>query len=168
MHKTYKWAITLVACLAMVALASVHDSRAEEAGTFTGAWTANGNWQPLEFGPDREVFTFHLRGHVNLKGELGEESDYWAEIAGIWDSQTGATARCSWREVGGRGTAYAILEGRLLDKDVVMVGEFAGGTGDLAGLSGSFTFKWSQVILDEEARAISAFAKNLSGNFQLP
>ncbi len=168
MNKTYKWAITLVVCLTMVMLAPVHDSRADEPDTYTGVWTANGNWQPLEFGPDREVFTFHLKGHVNLKGELGEETDYWSEIAGIWDSQTGGTARCSWRDTGGRGTAYAILEGRLLDKDVVMVGEFVGGTGELAGLSGRFTFNWSQVILNEETLAISAFTKNLSGNFRLP
>ncbi len=141
---------------------------AETDGTFKGAWTANGQIEPMEFSPGREVFLFRLSGHVNLTSDLGNDSDYWAEIVGIWDEKTGATARCSWREIHGRGTAFATLEGNLLEEDLVMVGEFVAGTGELEGLTGSFTFNWSQVIKDGKGLSLTAHSTDLIGAFHLP
>ena len=65
----------------------------EQSGTFKESWIASGQRQSLDFAIDREVGTFRLTGHVNLKDEVGEEEDYWAECVGLSDSVSGSAAR---------------------------------------------------------------------------
>jgi hypothetical protein len=63
---------------------------AGQEGAFAGTWTASGTYQPLEFAQGREIFTFRLSGHVNLKTAIGEIADLWSECTGLWDAQTGS------------------------------------------------------------------------------
>jgi len=158
------WAAFLAAALLAVAAPCL----AQHEGTFAGTWSASGTWDPVEFPPDREVFTFRLAGHVNLKTDLGVESDYWAEMIGLWDAATGGTARCVWRHPDGRGAAFCVLEGLLVEEGVRMTGEFVGGAGALAGLTGTVAFTWSSVQRDDEGKILTAYSEDLAGTYRLP
>jgi hypothetical protein len=124
-----------------LALLFAGSAMAGQEGAFAGTWTASGTYQPLDFEQGREVFTFRLSGHVNLKSEIGEVADLWSECAGLWDAQTGSATRCVWRDPGGEDAAYCLLEGRLVEEGVRVTGQFVGGTGNVdCRITGRFVF----------------------------
>ena len=139
----------------------------EQTGSFTGTWIASGQRRTLDFAADREVGTFELTGHVNLKDEVGEEEDYWAECVGLSDSAAGSTARCVWRSLKGQ-KAYCVLSGQPLKKGVRVTGEFVGGTGNLKGIGGSFTFTWFSVFINKDQGIFTGQTKDLTGSYRIP
>jgi hypothetical protein len=46
---------------------------AAEEGTFTGTWIASGKRQSQDFAEGRAVFTYSVKGHVNLKNGRGND-----------------------------------------------------------------------------------------------
>lgn len=141
---------------------------AGQEGTFAGTWTASGKYQPLDFVQDREVFTFRLSGHVNLKTGMGEVVDLWSECAGLWDARTGSATRCVWRDPGGEDAAYCLLEGRLVEEGVRVTGQFVGGAGKLNGLTGNLSFTWKSVFRNPTDNILTGHTENLSGSYNLP
>ena len=139
----------------------------EQTGSFTGTWIASGQRRTLDFAADREVGTFRLTGHVNLKDEVGEEEDYWAECVGLSDSVAGSAARCVWRSLKGQ-KAYCVLSGQPLKKGVRVTGEFVGGTGNLKGIGGSFTFTWFSVFINKDQGIFTGHTKDLTGSYRIP
>ncbi|BBO69476.1 hypothetical protein DSCA_34060 [Desulfosarcina alkanivorans] len=141
---------------------------AEEAGTFSGSWIVSGTYRTLDFAEGREVLTFRLSGHVNLKNEIGTVADLWSECTGLWDAGTGTATRCVWRTPGGEDAAYSILEGRLVEEGVRVNGTFVGGAGRLKGLTGGLTFTWTSVFRNRTENRFTGHTENLSGSYQLP
>lgn len=141
---------------------------AEDTGIFKGTWIVSGTYQTLDFAEGREVFTFRLSGHVNLKGEIGTVTDLWSECIGLWDAGTGSATRCVWRTPEGEDAAYSILEGRLVEEGVRVTGQFTGGAGRLKGLTGSLSFTWSSVFRNPTQQRITGHTEDLSGSYQLP
>ena len=139
----------------------------EQTGSFTGTWIASGQRRTLDFAADREVGTFELTGHVNLKDKVGEEEDYWAECVGLSDSAAGSAARCVWRSLKGQ-KAYCVLSGQPLKKGVRVTGEFVGGTGNLKGIGGSFTFTWFSVFINKDQGIFTGQTKDLTGSYRIP
>jgi hypothetical protein len=140
---------------------------AEQTGTFKGTWIASGQRQIFDFAADREVGTFKLSGHVNLKDEVGEEKDFWAECIGLSDSVAGSTVRCVWHSMEGEKT-YSVLSGQPLKEGVKVTGEFVGGTGKLKGIEGSYTFTWFSVFINKNRGIITGHTKDLSGSYRIP
>ncbi|MEA1946971.1 MAG: hypothetical protein U9N83_06665 [Thermodesulfobacteriota bacterium] len=157
--------IITVACAAIISVQAV---AAEQDGTFAGTWTASGQWQPLDFEEGREVFIFKLSGHVNLKNEIGEVKDFWSECVGLWDSKTGGSTRCAWRDPNGNKAAYIVISGQLVKEDVKVTGEFVGGAGTLEGLTGTLSFTWSDVYRNETDRIVTGYTKDLTGSYGIP
>ena len=91
----------ITAALTLMMLLPASTVRAAEEGTFSGTWIASGQRNTLDFVPDREVYTFRLQGHVNLKNNLGKTADFWSECTGLWDDETGSEGRCAWRSLKG-------------------------------------------------------------------
>ena len=145
----------------------VQNVSAERAGTFAGTWIASGQRQTFDFVEGRVVGTFRLTGHVNLKGNLGEIEDYWAECVGLSDSATGGSARCVWRSMEG-DKAYIVLTGQPLEKRDRVTGEFVGGTGSLRGIVGTFTFTWSSVFTNKNQGIFTGQTKDLKGSYKIP
>ena len=58
--------LAIITIFAFAAVMPIPEASAEETGTFTGTWVANGQRQPFEFVAGREVGTFYLAGNVNL------------------------------------------------------------------------------------------------------
>lgn len=141
---------------------------AGQEGTFAGTWTASGTYQPLDFTQGRDVFTFRLSGHVNLKTEIGEAADLWSECAGLWDAEAGSATRCVWRDADGEGKAYSVLEGRVVEQGVQVTGRFVGGSGNLQGLTGELSFTWTSVFRNRTNKVLTGHTENLSGSYQLP
>jgi hypothetical protein len=141
---------------------------AGQEGTFTGTWTASGNYRPLDFVEGREVATFRISGHVNLKDAVGEVADYWSECAGLWDAEAGSATRCVWRDADGEGKAYSVLEGRVVEQGVQVTGRFVGGSGNLQGLTGELSFTWTSVFRNRTDKVLTGHTENLSGSYQLP
>lgn len=140
---------------------------AEQSGTFTGVWTASGQRELFDFAEGREVGTFRVAGHVNLKTEIGEVEDYWAECIGLRDTVSGSTGRCVWRSHKS-DKAYSVLRGEPFQEGVKVTGEFVGGTGSLKGLEGSFTFTWSSTFTDQDSGKFTGHTQDLSGSYRIP
>ena len=143
------------------------ESSAERAGSFAGTWIATGQRQTFDFVEGRSVGTFRVTGHVNLKGNLAEIEDYWAECVGLSDSETGGSARCVWRSMEG-DKAYIVLAGQPLEQTSKVTGEFVGGTGSLRGIEGKFTFTWSSVFTNKNQGTFTGQTKDLKGSYRIP
>lgn len=144
-------------------------SWAAKFGEFSGTWLANGTREVFLFGEERKVYTFKLSGHVNLKTIIGEKTDYWSECVGFSDSETGTVARCVWRDLDGP-ELFIRLKGEQLETGSWVTGTIIGGSGDLKGIKGSLSFRWSSVSLQDDATesTITGQALNLGGSYQTP
>lgn len=157
----------LITLLVLILFMPPTQGLAAEAGPLSGTWTASGQRTVLEFGTGREVGTFYLRGQVRLKKEIGAARNFWSECIGLRDTNTGATARCVWRSLDGQ-EIYSVLEGRLLQKDVLVSGEFVGGSGTAQGITGNFSFTWSTLLPSGAGHMVTGYAKNLTGDYRIP
>ncbi|MGD8268208.1 MAG: hypothetical protein PVF55_08565 [Desulfobacterales bacterium] len=156
-----------IAAVSVMLLLSASQTPAAEEGTFTGTWIVSGQRQMQDFLPGRDVFTFRLQGHVNLKNNLGEVSDFWSECAGIWDDRTGSEGRCVWRSLEG-AQAFIVLRGRLMEENIQVVAEVVGGTGRLKDVQGSFKFTWSSVFIDPNTQNLTAHSEAIAGQYRIP
>lgn len=159
--------LTVIFTVFTPAVGPVPEASAEQTGAFSGTWIASGQLWSLEFAVDREVGNFKLSGHVNLKDEVGEVEDYWAECVGLSDSVAGSAARCVWRSLKG-DKAYSVLSGKPLVEGSKISGEFVGGTGRLKGLKGSFSFTWISTFTDINKTTFTGHTKDLKGTYRLP
>lgn len=148
-------------------VAQAPNAPAAEEGTFTGTWIASGERQLQDFMEGRPVFTFHVKGHVNLKDHLGDVADFWSDCSGLWDAQTGSTARCVWRSMDGQ-KVFIVMNGQLLDEGLQVTGEIVGGTGKLAGIEGVFTFSWTSVFVNEDTDTLTGHTENIAGTYRMP
>jgi hypothetical protein len=155
------------ATIIVAGLFVVGDAYAAEEGTFAGTWIASGQRQVLEFLPGREVFTYKVRGHVNLRDDLGKGADYWSECAGLWDAQTGSTGRCVWRGMDG-AKVFVVLRGQALEEGIQVAGEVVGGTGSLEGAQGTFTFTWASVFINPDTDTLTGHTENIVGTYRIP
>ena len=161
----------LLACLfifiALIAFFAAGQVSAEQVGAFTGKWTATGEWELLDSTEGREVYTYKLEGPVNLTDKNGQPATFWSECVGIWDSVTGGTAHCVWKESQSQDAAFIELSGQMVKEDAKVSGEFTGGTGQFEGLIGTLSFTWSSVFGDSSGRILSGYAKDLSGSYMV-
>jgi hypothetical protein len=165
--KIFLRALAMMIPLFLMMFILTPEASAERAGSFAGTWIASGQRHTFDFMEGREVGTFRVTGHVNLKDKLGEMEDYWAECVGLLDSVTGGSARCVWRSMDG-DKAYIVLTGQPLEKRDKVSGEFVGGTGSLQGIEGKFTFTWSYVFTNENQGIFTGQTKDLRGSYRIP
>ncbi len=158
----------LGAAIVLAAILPARFAMADQAGTFAGTWTANGNSEPFSFVAGREISTFDLAGNVSLKGEFGGTSDFWAQCVGLSDSVSGSSARCVWRGMDGKDRVYSVISGQPLKQGIQVTGEIVGGSGSLEGVSGTFTFTWTSTFVDRNENIFTGHTQNLSGSFQIP
>jgi hypothetical protein len=140
---------------------------AEQTGSFSGSWIASGQRHAFDFVEGRQVGTFKLTGHVNLAGEIGATTDFWAECVGLADSVAGSAVRCVWRSLDG-DKAYSVLRGRPMATQLQIDGEFVGGTGRLKGIEGTFRFTWSSVFINERRETFTGHTRDLQGSYRIP
>ncbi|BHH86225.1 hypothetical protein [Desulforhopalus sp. 52FAK] len=147
----------------------VSSGKSAESGRFTGTWVANGSKDVLSFDESRETAIFKLSGHVNLKNQVGKESDYWSECIGLADTATGSELRCVWRSLNGQ-EIYLTLEGDQLSEGNNVTGTIVGGNKAAKGISGSVMFQWSSMSAHSinNKNNIGGYANELSGSYQLP
>lgn len=145
----------------------VPEAVAEQSGSFSGTWIANGQRQTFDFVKGREVGTFKLAGNVSLKEEFAGIADFWAECVGLSDSVAGSSVRCVWRSLKGE-KAYSVLSGQPLKEGVKVTGEFVGGTGSLKGLTGTFNFTWKSTFTDKDQGIFTGFTQDLKGTYKIP
>ena len=163
--------LTLFCLVHVVPGSFVADGNADsKSGNFTGTWVANGSRETMLFGDSREVALFKLSGHVNLKNEVGNESDYWSECIGLADTETGSNIRCTWTSIDGEKKIFLVLKGEGLSKGSGVTGDFIGGTGATEGLTGNLQFQWSSMSAHSvnDSTSIGGYAKELNGSYQLP
>lgn len=159
--------LTVVLTAFMLSDGLVPEAVAEQAGSFSGNWTASGQSETFDFVKSREVGTFKLAGNIFLKQEFAGIADFWAECVGLSDSVTGISVRCVWRSLKGE-KAYSVLSGQALEEGVRVTGEFVGGTDRLKGLTGAFDFTWKHTITDQNQGIFTGFTQDLNGTYKIP
>lgn len=162
---TWIWALMTVGIFA--AGLQARPASAEQSGTFHGSWIASGKRHMLDYMADRDVFTFAIEGHLNLTDHVGQVRDFWSTCIGLWDSQTGGTARCVWRSPQGNDI-YSVLSGELLKEGVAVQGEFVGGTGQVEGIEGTFSLTWQSIFFNEDERVLTLHAQDVTGTYRIP
>jgi hypothetical protein len=140
---------------------------AQESGTFEGTLNASGTRQIFDFMEGRTVFTFSLEGHVNLKRETIKRKDFWARWIGIWDTETGGSARLVWDDTTGQ-KIFIVVDGIPMEKGATLTGELVGGTGDFSGIQGRVTFSWTSISLDSGDEIIAGYADDVKGSYRIP
>jgi len=169
MYTRRVWRIILYGIL-LIAVSPLPMTHAEETGVFEGTWTANGTRVPFSFEGGREVYTYKLAGHVNLRSSIGKQKDYWAECVGLSDSSTGTIGRCVWKDLAGP-EIYVTLQSDRLMKDSRVNATIVGGTGPLAGIGGEMSFNWNYVMFlkDENGNDIvTGQTADLAGQYRIP
>jgi len=167
-HDSHSRFSRLVGLLIAVTLfGPVSYAAAAEEGTFTGTWIASGKRQIQDFKEGRAVFTYRVKGHVNLTDNLGEVADFWSECSGLWDAETGSTARCVWRGLEGQ-KVFIAMDGQPLAEGVQVTGKIVGGTGKLEGIQGAFTFTWTSIFINVDTDTLTGHTENLSGTYRIP
>lgn len=145
-------------------------SHAEEKGTFSGSWVANGSKEILSLGENRETSLFKLSGHVSLKdNKIGKEKDFWANCIGLADFSTGSDFRCVWRSMHG-GEIYLTLQGSRMEEGSRVTGSIVGGTRSFDGITGYLQFTWSSMSFaqaDDES-GIDGFTQDVKGSYLVP
>jgi hypothetical protein len=162
-------ALVRLAAVAIFAMGLFFGTSAHAAaeGTFAGSWIASGQCHRLDFMPGREVFTYRVRGHVNLKNGMGAIADFWSECTGLWDAETGSTGRCVWRGRDG-DRAFVVLSGQSLSEGIKVRAEVVGGTGALAGVQGAFTFTWTSVFINPDTDTLTGHTEDIVGTYRIP
>lgn len=147
-------------------------SKAEEMqdGNFSGSWIANGTRQVLPFGDHRKFYIFNLSGHVNLGTPIGGKYDFWSEVIGFSDSQTGTIARCVWSDLDDRQQLFIELKTKRMSASDQVFGKIVGGTGRYAKATGTMNFTWRSVTFYKENGhpMVSGQTTDLEGDFHLP
>lgn len=156
-------------CVFSLAVALPVSSNASESGEFNGTWIANGTRTRFPFDADRQIYTFTLGGHVNLKTTLGKKKDYWSDCVGLSDSATGIVARCVWKDLDGT-EIYLTLQGEKWQETTPFTGNIVGGSGRLQGITGELSFTWSSFIVQqgESGSTASGQTLDLHGSYQIP
>ena len=165
--KLTSWQRVIIALVLLYHLLPVAGGIAQETGTFEGTLMATGDRKSIDFFENRSVFTFSLEGHVNLKDAVGQTADFWAKWVGLWDTQTGGTARCVWKDGTGQ-KIFIVINGSQLEKGSVFTGEFVGGTGAFKGIQGNFSLCWTSLSLNTGDHVISGYTKNIKGSYTIP
>ena len=160
-------AVARAAVATLVLLGAGRAGAAPEEGLIAGSWLANGTRHAFDFGPGRDVATVELGGHLHLQNPIGGVKEFWAQCVGLWDSETGAVVRCSWRASNG-GQVLVVLSGRPLEQGQPIEGELVGGTGPFAGIRGELRYVWDSVLVEPEEGLFTGSARRLSGSFRLP
>lgn len=162
--------LCFIYAILLLATAAITESHAADVGIFKGLLVANGTRSSFPFGDKRQVFTFKLAGHVNLQNLIGKKKEYSAECIGLSDSVTGVNGRCVWKDPAG-AEIYITLLSDSMQQGSKVYGTIVGGTGNLAGISGDFSFNWSSINTQEESGGVvtlSGQTKNLSGSYRVP
>jgi hypothetical protein len=167
-RRFYILLVLFVWCLA-ASESMVSSVLAEENGTFTGTWIANGSKEVLALGSEREAALFKLSGQVKLKNKIGTKSDYWAELIGLADSETGSDMRCVWQGLDG-SEIYLIMKGTRMEKGSSITGTIIGGTGAAKGITGTLRFTWSMMSFNQVTKeiGIGGFSEDVNGTYKLP
>lgn len=176
--------ITILASTAMLLLASIsalppaqaQDTPSAKEGTFKARWVVRGTRQRLDFGPDREVFSFQIQGRLDVEADSGTLVDLQSKCVGMRDSKTGGMARCTWRDPDG-DQIFSELSGNILGAQTTVQGTIVGGTGEYAGMQGDYSFTWSwqrfaraqtQEYFERQAPTLQGYATDLTGTWRLP
>jgi len=160
--------LIVISIFSLVLLLPV-SSNASESGEFNGTWIANGTRTKFPFDADRQIYTFTLGGHVNLKTNLGKKKDYWSDCVGLSDSATGIVARCVWKDLDGT-EIYLTLQGEKWQEATPFTGAIVGGNGALQGIVGELSFTWSSLIVQQDAAGSTASGQTLDlhGSYHIP
>jgi hypothetical protein len=128
---------------------------------FTGTWTATGERQTMQLGPDHVSAIFHYSGSLLLSGEQRVNAGFKGVIIGFADSRSGMQGRCTWTDENG-DQLYSELHSESIDASETIKASFIGGTGRYAGVTGEYTFKWQRLIEHEQGR-VSGRVVDLQG-----
>lgn len=119
---------------------------------FTGTWSATGNRQSLQFGPERQAAIFKFTGSLLLTGSQRLTTGFKAEVIGFTDSESGMQGRSVWTDDRG-DKVFSELRGEAINPGKLIDGRFIGGTGRFAGVSGEYSFKWQTLVDNEDGEA---------------
>jgi hypothetical protein len=128
---------------------------------FTGTWSATGNRQSLQFGPEHQAAIFKFTGSLLLTGPQRLTAGFKAEAIGFTDSESGMQGRSVWTDERG-DKVFSELRGEAINPGKLIDGRFIGGTGRFAGVSGEYSFTW-QTLVDNEDGEVSGRVVGLKG-----
>jgi len=128
--------------------------------TFEGTWSASGTRQTLQLEANHRASIIDLTGSLLLRGDHGLGVGFRAQAIGFSDNLVGMQGRCVWTDERG-DKVYSELKGESVGAGNLIEGNFLGGTGRFAGVTGQYSFRWQYVVESEDV--LSGRAVDLKG-----
>jgi hypothetical protein len=129
--------------------------------TFEGIWSATGTRQTINLEANHHASIFDLTGSLILAGNQGVGAGFQAKAIGFSDDLVGMQGRCVWIDEHG-DKIYSELNGERVGTGNRIAGNFLGGTGRFAGITGEYSFQWKYVIESEDG-SVSGRSVDLKG-----
>ncbi len=132
---------------------------------FTGSWNAAGARRTIALGGARKASIINLGGTMLLAGAARPAVGFRAEVIALTDSEKGLVGRAAWIDENG-DQVFSELSGQGTAQSNRIHGTIVGGTGRLAGATGSYEFTWHYVIELEDG-AVQGSTNDLSGRLRV-
>ncbi len=132
-----------------------------EVRSFTGSWTATGTRKVLRLGEGHEAAIFSLSGTILLTGKERIEVGFRGEAMGFSDNLHGLWGSSVWTDERGH-KVFSDVHGEGIGPGRLIEGQFTGGTGRYAGISGEYSLRW-QHLLENEDGEVSGRAVDVRG-----
>ncbi len=116
---------------------------------FQGTWTAAGSRNSMNLGRDRRATISRFEGSLVLAGSARPRLGFHSEAVLFYDTVTGLVGRAVWTDEKG-DQAFSELRGQGTTKTNKITGTFIGGTGQYAGIDGSYEFSWLFLVESED------------------
>jgi hypothetical protein len=130
--------------------------------TFEGMWAATGTRQTINLEKNHHASIFDLTGSLLLAGDQGVGIGFQAKAIGFSDDFAGMQGRCVWTDEHG-DKIYSELKGEWVGTGKHIAGNFLGGTGRFADITGEYSFQWKYVIESDDG-SVSGRAMDLKGS----
>ena len=132
--------------------------------TFDGSFTATGRRDTVPREDGGVASTVRLTGSLVITAGSGLRRGFRVEALGFEDGSGPGMGRAVWTDDRG-DRIFSRMVGASIETGRRSAATITGGTGQYAGLSGTYTFTWQYVMPGEE-HLIHARTNSLSGRFR--
>jgi hypothetical protein len=132
---------------------------------FTGSWNAAGARRTIPLGATRKSSIINLGGTMLLAGAARPAVGFRADVIVLTDSENGLVGRAVWTDQRG-DQVFSELKGQGTAQRNRIEGKIVGGTGELAGATGTYEFSWHYVIELEDG-VVQGSTDDLKGRIRL-
>jgi hypothetical protein len=160
-------ALAFLAVLAMPAMPFADEATLEgRSGQFDGYISASGPYHSIEYTDGAKVAVARLQGTAVLRIQTGQTVSFQVDCVAMSDERGVSQGRCVWTGVTG-DLIFSELRGDALGGLRGINGRFVAGTGRFEGISGDYSFQWTDWTSGDGEGTVKGHADTVKGRYRL-